>query len=73
MNKLFENWRGYLYEQEASWVEDLKKDTWVVLDKTKFKEVINFLKEDMGINGLIGNLGYFGAQRKLKKLYKYLI
>ena len=39
MNKLFENWRGYLFEQEASWVEDLKKDTWVVLDKTKFKEI----------------------------------
>ena len=25
MDNLFENWRGFLNEQEASWVDDLKK------------------------------------------------
>ena len=39
MDNLFENWRGFLNEQEASWVDDLKKDTWVVLDETRFKEI----------------------------------
>ena len=39
MNKLFKNWRGYIFEQQGSWLEDLKRDPGAVLDETKFKEV----------------------------------
>ena len=40
MKLLLENWRKYLIqEQNAPWVEDLKKDKWAVENEEKFKPV----------------------------------